>query len=131
MNRAEALTVIVAGVNAAVDPHTPGATLKPWGASSSIDIPGYRYTDRMPPWGESLENLSITVSGWIEGGTLADTVAAAIVKELHEDSWRTYRGLYCRLQFVGMRVTAYEMPGTYRVDLDFELETPRSVAYRH
>ncbi len=124
------LTALVAGVNAAVAPHIT-ATMKPWGSSAAIDVPGLRYLSYSPPLGEATETMQGTVSGWIRGSTLAETVAAAIVQELHGDNWRTWRGTYWRVQFAGVRMNADEDPGVYRFDLDFEMEAVRDVAYRY
>lgn len=131
MRRMAILSAIVAGANAAVATHTPGATLKTWGASGSIDVPGYRYLSYSPPWSGSTETMDVTISGWLRGAVLAETVAAAIVDELHADTWRTYRGEYCRITLAGLRMNQDEEPGVYRFDLDFTTEAARDVAYRH
>lgn len=130
MRRRVMMEALVEGVNAAIAPHTPDAVLKPWGASKAIEVPGFRYTARTPPLGESTETMTGTVSGWVRGATLAETVIEAITKELHGDRWRTYRDLYWRVQFAGVRVSADDDPGVYRLDLDYRLETVRDVAYR-
>ena len=125
------LTALVAGVNAAANAHTAGVTLKPWGASEKIEVPGYRYQSTSPPFGEATEMMQVTVSGWLRGATLAETVAAAITQEVHGDKWRTWRGTYWRAQVTGVRVGADEEPGVYRFDMDIEMEAARDVAYRY
>lgn len=127
MKRTAMITALVAGVNAAIDPDT----VKPWGSSGTIDVPGYRYLSFTPPLAENTETLQFTVSGWVRGMTAAETAVEAITDELHRDGWRTYRGIYCRLQFTGIRMNADEEPGVYRFDMDFEMEPAREVAGRY